>query len=137
MQRTFAEEPVFESGSITLSTGDLKVLKMNLTNKKITLDISDKAFLKRALALQGEITPSTTEPETEDKLPQKKYGGALSMLRTVAEALSNRGITLVVSYQGKRVATVGEQANSTLLQLITKTHAVELNSLFQTLRMIL
>jgi hypothetical protein len=137
MQKTLVEEPIFESGAVLLSTGDVKVLEVNLTSKKITVDVEDKAFLKRAIALRGEIGPPNDESEPEQNPQQKKSGGALSMLKTVAEALSKRGITLEVSYKGKKVATVGAEAKPTLLQLITKTRAVELNSLLGALRMIL
>lgn len=137
MQETFEGEPVFESGSVVFSTGNLKVLEMNLTNKKIIVDVQDKAFLKRVIQLRGEISSSNDESESMDKPQQKKSGGALSMLKTVAEALNSREITLVVTYKGKRVATIGAEAESTLLQLITKTRAVALNSPINALKMIL
>jgi hypothetical protein len=97
MQEPIAEEPVFESGTVKLSTGDLEVLRVNLTSKKIIVDVQDKAFLKRAIQLREEISPQSNESEYEKELKQEKSGGALSMAKTVAEALNSRGITLVVS----------------------------------------
>jgi hypothetical protein len=128
------ELPAFESGTVLLSTGDLKVLKVNLTSKKIEIDIEDKTFVKRIIAMRDQLTPKLPkEPNTE----QKKTSSPLGILKTVAETLKTRGITLTVSYRGHRIVTIGAEAKPTLLQAITKTRAVALNSLFAAIRMII
>jgi hypothetical protein len=128
------ELPAFESGTVLLSTGDLRVLKVNLTSKKIEIDIEDKTFVKRIIAMRDQLTPKLpTEPNTE----QKKPSNPLAILKTVAETLKTRGITLTVSYRGHRIVTIGAEAKPKLLQAITKTRAVALNSLYAAIRMII
>ena len=96
-QEVREEEPVFESGIVMFSTGDLQVLELNLTSKRIDVDVKDKAFLKRIIQLRGEISPPKPTPPTikEEMKAEQKSGSALSMLKSVAEALSSRGITLI------------------------------------------
>jgi hypothetical protein len=128
------ELPAFESGIVLLSTGNLRVLKVNLTSKEINVDIEDKAFIKRIIAMRDQLTPKLpTEPNTQ----QKKPSSPLAILKTVAETLKNRGITLTVSYRGHRIVTIGAKAKPTLLQAITKTNGVALNSLYTAIRMII
>lgn len=132
--QSLGELPAFESGIVLLSTGNLRVLKVNLTSKEINVDIEDKAFIKRIIAMRDQLTPKLpTEPNTQ----QKKTSSPLSILKTVAETLKNRGITLTVSYRGHRIVTIGAQAKPTLLQAITKTNGVALNSLYTAIRMII
>ncbi len=132
MQEGLGGAPTFESGRVLLSTGDLEVLKINLIGKEINVNVEDKAFIKRILKLRGELTPKPPETDEVQKSPSP-----LAMLRTVAETLSSRGLTLTVSYRGNRVVTLGANAKPTLLQLITKTRAVALNSLYNAIRMII
>jgi hypothetical protein len=108
------ELPTFESGNVLLSTGDIQVMRVNLTSKVINVDIKDKSFIKRIIAMRGELTPKLPTPETTEKT---KSTSPLTMLKTVAETLKNSDITLTVSYQGHRIATIGVDAKPKLLQL--------------------
>ena len=140
MSVAIAEEPVFESGRVVLSTGDLEVLEVNLTNKRIDVNMEDKWFIKRVLTLRSEFGTQVsvgTQEEIANAIKRKKSSGIVKMLRTVAEALSDREITLTVSYKGGTVVTIGAEARSTILQLITKTRAVAVNNLYRLLRMII
>jgi hypothetical protein len=56
MQKSENKEPTFESGKVILSTGDLNVLEVNLTSKRINVDLEDKNFIKRIIAMRGEIS---------------------------------------------------------------------------------
>lgn len=128
------ELPAFESGKVLLSTGDLEVLKVNLTSKEIDVDIEDKAFIKRVIAMRGELIPKNPTANTGEK---QKSPSLLAILKTVAETLRSRDITLTVSYKGHRIATIGADAKPTLLQLITKTKAVALNSIYTAIKMLI
>jgi hypothetical protein len=134
MQVTHDGIPNFESGKVLLSTGDLRVLKVDLTSKLINVDVEDKAFIKRIIAMRGELTPKFPPAATGEK---PKTGSPLSTLRTVAETLCRRGITLTVSYKGHRMVTIGADAKPILLQLVTKTHGVALNSFYTAIKMII
>jgi tartrate dehydratase beta subunit/fumarate hydratase class I family protein len=127
------ELPTFESGTVLLSTGDIQVMRVNLTSKVINVDIEDKDFIKRIIGMRGELTPKLPSPGTAEK---PKPTSTLTMLKTVAETLKKSDITLTVSYRGHSIATIGANAKPKLLQLITKTRAVAINSLWTAIRMI-
>lgn len=139
MGETIEETLVFESGKVLLSTGNFEVLEINLASNKINVDVKNKAFIKRAIKLRGEIIPNTpTSAEQKQGVnTKKKSSSPLSILKIVAEALTARGITLTVSYKGSIVVTIGADAKPTLLQLITKTKSVSINSFYKIIRMII
>ena len=91
------------------------------------------------MKLRGEIGNLMPKAEaTEQKTPKKKRGGGLlSMLRSVAEALCSRGITVTISFRGDRLLTLGSDAHPTLLPLITRTRGVAINRFFKLIRLIL
>jgi hypothetical protein len=134
MQQTDGGIPNFESGHVLLSTGDVQVLRVDLTSSLIEVNIEDKAFIKRIIAMRDSLVPK--RPDTGDQnLPS--ISGPLAMVRSVAETLCSRGITVVVSYQGHRIVTLGADAKPTLLQHITKTRGLALNSLYTAIKMII
>jgi hypothetical protein len=124
--------PNFESGKVVLSTGDVQVLKVDLTSKRINVDIEDKAFVKRLIAMRDQFSP---KPQNSQEPPQ--VGNILATVRTVVEALCKQGITITVSYQGHRIATIGEEAHPILLHHILGTRGVAINSLYTALKMII
>jgi ribosomal protein S12 methylthiotransferase accessory factor YcaO len=124
--------PKFESGQVRLFTGELRVLSVDLTSSKIAVNLEDKAFIKHLIAMRGELVPKLPSAGAAQK-PQSP----LAMLRTVAEALQSNGITLTVMYRRRRIVTIGAEAHPTLLQLITKTRAVALNSLYAAIKLLI
>lgn len=129
--------PNFEGGEVLLYTGDVRVLRVDLSSTHINVDLVDKAFVKRIIAMRDQLTPKLPGAGSADKGGSPNIGGALSTARKVADALSSRGITVTVSYRGRRIATIGAEAHSTLLQLITKTRRIALNSVFAAIRLII
>lgn len=127
--------PNFESGTVILSTGTVQAIRVNLTSTLINVDIEDKAFIKRIIAMRSELVPQRAKTENEDQPPN--VGGTLSMIRSVAETLCSRGITITVTFKGKRIATIGAQAKPTLLQYITKTRGLAINSVLTAIRMVI
>jgi hypothetical protein len=125
--------PNFESGKVILLTGDLQVLNVNLTSKHIDVDVEDKAFVKRVIAIRNELIPKQTIA-TEQEVPS--VSGPLSIIRSVAEVLCKQGITITFSYKGHRIATIGAEAKPIFLHFITKTRGIALNSLYTAIRMI-
>lgn len=122
----------FEAGTVLLSTGDLRVLNINLSNKVIDVNVEDKEFLKRAIALREQFTSRLPTAQNNE---QKKSFSPLATLKTVAETLKDQGITLTVCYRGQLIATLGANAKPTFLQTITKTRAIALNSLYQAIKL--
>ena len=128
--------PNFEGGQVLLSTGDVEVLKVDLSSTHIDVDLEDKAFVKRLIAMRDQLTPKMpSEGSAEGGPPQ--IGGALSTARKVADALISRGITITLSYRGRRIATIGAEAHPTLLQHITKTRGIALNSVIAAIRLVI
>lgn len=130
--------PNFEGGEVLLSTGDIQVMKVNLSSTNIDVDIEDKAFIKRIIALRNQPKPQSCEAESaEAPNNPPQIGGALSTARKVADALCSRGITITISYQGSRIATIGADAHPTLLQYITKTRGIAINSILTVAKMVI
>lgn len=130
--------PNFEGGQVLLSTGEVDVLRVNLSSTHIDVNVEDKAFIKRIIAMRDELTPKMPGAQsTEANGNPPQIGGAISTARKVADALCSRGITITVSFRGRRIATVGAEAHPTLLQYITKTRGIALNSIVTAIRMVI
>lgn len=129
--------PNFEGGQVMLSTGDVEVLRVDLSSTHIDVDLEDKAFVKRLIAMRDQLTPKMPGEGSAEGENPPQIGGALSTARKVADALSSRGITITVSYKGHRIATIGAEAHPTLLQHITKTHGIALNSVVAAIRLVI
>lgn len=128
--------PNFEGGQVLFWTGDVPVLKVDLSSTRIDVDLEDKAFVKRLIAMRDQLTPKLPGAGSGEGNPPQ-LGGALSTARKVAEALSSRGVTVTVSYRGRRIATIGAEAHSTVLQVITKTRRIALNSAVTAIRLVI
>jgi hypothetical protein len=129
--------PNFEGGQVLLWTGDVEVLRVDLSSTRIEVNLEDKAFVKRLIAMRGQLTPKLPGASGAGEGNPPQIGGALATARKVADALSSRGITVAVSYRGKRIATIGAEAHSTLLQTITKTRKIALNSVIAAVRLVI
>jgi hypothetical protein len=129
--------PNFEGGEVMLSTGDVVVLKVNLSSTHIDVNLEDKAFVKRIIAMRDQLTPKTPGANSAEEGQPPQIGGALSTARKVADALRSRGITITVSYRGSRIATVGAEAHPTLLHHITKTRGIALNNIITAIRLVI
>jgi hypothetical protein len=127
--------PNFEGGEVLLWTGDVMVLKVALSSTRINVDLQDKAFVKRLIAMREQLTPKLPGAAEEGNPPQ--IVGALSTARKAAEELSSRGVTVMVSYRGRRIATIGAEAHSALLQAVTKTRHIALNSVVAAIRLVI
>jgi len=132
------KSPFFETGRVILTTGDSEALEVNLKGKLVAVEIKDKDFVKRAIRLRDEIGKLIPKPQANQSEPnQDKSGGALATLRTVAEALSNSGITVTISIEGDIILTLGANANPRLLQLITGTKGVAINQFFKLIELLI
>lgn len=129
--------PNFEGGEVLLSTGDVQVMKVSLSSTHIAVDLEDKAFIKRVIALRNQPKPQTCDADSEENSNPPQVGGALSTARKVADALCSRGITITISYQGSKIATIGADANPTLLHYITKTRGIAINNIITAVKMVL
>ncbi len=124
--------PAFESGTVTLSTGDVEVINVIITSTEINVNIEDKAFIKRIIAMRSELLP-----QPSDQGFNKPPSNPLGTVKRVADALRDRGITITVCYQNHRIVTIGAGAKPTLLQYVTKTKGLAINSIVAAIRMVL
>lgn len=129
--------PNFEGGEVLVSTGDVQVMKVNLSSTHIDVDVEDKAFIKRIIALRNQPKPQTCDADSEATSNPPQLGGALSTARKLADALCSRGITITVSYRGSRIATIGADANPTILHYITKTRGIAINSIITAAKLVI
>ncbi len=132
MQPEKATGQIFESANVVLYAGDNNLLEVNLTDKRINIDIENRQFLKGLIKIGRDFTKKQKSPEANKKSPS-----ALATARTIAETLKKSGITITLSYRGDVVATLGAAAKPTLLQLVTKTRAIALNSLPKAIALII
>lgn len=110
------------------------MLEVDLTNKHINVDIEDKQFVKRIIAMRDQLT---SKPQNGEEEGSPQGGSTLDTVRKVVEALRKQGITIFVSYRGHRIATIGEEAHPRLLQHILKTNGIALNSIYTAIKIII
>jgi len=119
-----------ESGRVIVSTGDRKALEISLMGKRIDVNVENKVFLKKTIKLFRELSgklPSLGGANVDGE--EGKSKGPLGLLKEFADTLDQEGMTLTVSYKGNVVVTLGFEARSRILQIITKTRAVAINSM--------
>jgi len=136
MSTASPKEQLLESVNVFLYAGETELLEVDAKSKTIDIDIENKQFLKGLIKMGRDFTKQQqnnkkNKPEKE----AKKSPGALTIAKTVAENLKKMGITVTLSYRGGVVVTLGANARPKLLQLITKTRAIALNSFFKAIRM--
>jgi hypothetical protein len=128
------EDLGFEPGKVLVYTGDQQVLNVNVTGKQIDLDVRDKQFVKRLIRLRTDLFPK--QPETPDRKGKKK-SNPLEMIRLIAETAKELGITVTISYKGRRIATMGADAHPTFSHLVTKTRALAVNDVLTAIEMMI
>jgi len=105
---------VVKSGEVTLFTGGVEALKIEAEDNKINLNAANKEFLKDVVESVGS-------------------GGSVrrkvAQLASIAEELKAEGLTYTFSYKGDRLVTIGSEAKPKVSQIVTRTNAVEINSL--------
>jgi len=105
---------VIKSGKATIFTGDSEALQIKAENNRIELRTDNKKFLKEIVDSAG---------NTRDILSK------LSQLKSMAGELKDEGLTYTLFYKGTQVLTIGSDAKPKLLRMITRTNAIEINSM--------
>ena len=121
---------MLHSGNVTVAANNVEIVKIKASEKKIDVDALDKEFLKDALAAtRKENKNGGLSATIKGSLGQLKAArSGLGMLKEAAEELSDEGITVTLSYQGKVVVTMGAEAKPKLSSIATGTKAIEINS---------
>lgn len=105
---------VIKSGEVTLFTGDVEALQIKAENNKIELKTDNKKFLKDIVG------------SAENK---RAIRSKLAQLKSIAGELKAEGVTYTLSYKGTRVLTLGSEAKPKYSRAITRTNAIEINSM--------
>ncbi len=116
-----------KSGSITISEKDVPQLEINVRNKKIDINATNKEFIKD---LVNGAEPSRGIKKRLQRSVQeiKVVRETRPLIKDIVEDLRKEGVTLTLSYKGDKVATIGSEANSKLTQIVTGTKGIEINS---------
>jgi len=119
-----------KSGKITISQNDKPALEVTASEKRLDINTLDKDFIK-------EIMSSVQGASSKKGLIEglKKSFGTIReaskfrpLLKDIAEDLCSEDFTVMVSYKGDLVLTIGAKANSKFTRLITGTKGIEINS---------
>lgn len=112
-----------KSGKITISRNDKEAIEVNVSDKKIDVNAKDKEFIKEiAAGVRG------AGPDSGAKRTLRVGADSLGRVKELADDLCREGRTITVSYKGDRVLTIGAEADSKLMRLVTGTKGVEINS---------
>lgn len=113
---------MLKSGKVTISVNNIDAVEVEAENKRINISALDKNFVKEALS-------AASNKKSNGILGQVNSARTnLSMLKDVAEELSDAGLTVTLSYKGDVVVTVGSEAKPKLSSILTGTKAIEINS---------
>ena len=130
MQLTTLLVETFKSGKITISQNNVEAIEVNVQNKKIDVNAKNKQFIKEMVsAARG----ASTEKGIRESLRRgvdalREARKARPIVEELVEDLCREGVTITVSYKGKRVVTIGAEADSKLTRVVTGTKGIEINS---------
>jgi hypothetical protein len=108
---------VFKKGEIAISINDAETLQLKAENKEFSIDLIDKQFIKNVLSGLGNGSASLRS--------------SLSQAKKIAEEMRDEGLTVTISYGGSKVVTIGLNAKPTISQLVTRSDAIQIDSLLK------
>jgi len=114
---------VFKEGEIAVSINERETLQLKAENKEFSLDLIDKRFIRKVRSRLGDGKAS--------------FWSGLGQARKVAEELQAEGLTVTISYRGSKVVTIGLSAKPTFSQLVTRSEAIQIDSLLKLIELAL
>jgi hypothetical protein len=120
----------FKSGKVTISENNVPQIEIKAENKHIDINAENKKLIKDIVsgAREGTRKQSVTESIRRSVNTLSEARKMKPLLKEVVEDLCREGVTVIVSYKGDRVVTIGSEANSKLARLVTGTRGIEINS---------
>ena len=113
-----------KSGEMSLLIRGKENLQLKIEDKRIDVNLLNKKLLKS-------ILETKVEPE------EKSLLGRLPQLRSMAIQLKKNGLTVMVSYKGTTLLTLGREAYPKLSRLVTGTDTIEINSLSKLIQLLI
>lgn len=105
-----------KSGKICLHTSGKGTLQLRIEDETIGVSLLNKKLPKNI-------------PETIVVPEEKGLFGMLPQLKSLATQFKENGLTVMISYKGSILLTLGLKAHAKLSQLVAGTDATEVNSL--------
>lgn len=113
-----------KSGKISLLTSGKATLQLKIEDKRIDVNLLNKKLLKSIL-------------ETKVESEEKSLLGKLPQLKSLAKQFKETGLTVIVSYKGTALLTLGLEAHPKLSRLVIGTDAIEINSLSKLMQLLM
>jgi len=106
----------FRQGSVSLQINGIENVQLRIEDNKIDLNFLQKEQLRALLELEAGM-------EEESILER------LRKLKNLAEKLRQDGFSIIISFRGQKMLTLGCEARPTISQMVTETNAIEVNNL--------
>jgi hypothetical protein len=114
---------LLQSGVADIFANGIEVLHLKVEQDRIDLDLMNKELL----------TDFLKNADARDHSLSRK----LAMLRSVAQRLKSKGLTLTISVRGSLLLTLGLEAKPGFSRVFTGTDAIEVNNMSQLSQLIL
>ena len=101
-----------------------ETLQLKIEGKRIDVNLLNKKLLKS-------ILETKVEPE------EKSLLGRLPQLKSLAKQLKKNGLTVIVSYKGTVLLTLGLEADPKLSRLVIGSDAIEIKSLSKLMQLLI
>ena len=121
---------MMKSGKITISENNVTQMEVKVSDKKLDVNVKDKALIK-------DVMTSARKSTTSGNLGKRVRKGigviraardARPVMDNFVEDLCKEGVTITVFYKGDRTITIGSEANSKVTRFVTGTKGVQIDN---------
>ncbi len=112
-----------KQGKVCLQTNGTESIQLQVENNKMDLNFLQKEPIKYLLELESQME--------ETSILEK-----LKTLRTLAENLKRNGSTMTISHKGRKILTLGLEAQPKVSRMIIGTNAIEISNLIEIIRLV-
>lgn len=121
---------MLKTGKITISEGNVPQMEINVNNKKVDVNVTDKELIHDVISSTREGATSGGIKETLKRGIDniKAVGDSRPLVKEIVEDLCREGVTITISYKGDRALTIGAEADSKLTRFVTGTKGIQVDS---------
>ena len=121
---------MLKSGKLTISEENVPQMEINVANKRIDVNVTDKKLIKDVM---GSMRQGASKGGVRKRVRKgvdniKAVQDARPLVKDIVEDFCKEGVTVTVSYKGDRAVTVGSEADSKLTRLVTGTKGIQVDS---------
>jgi hypothetical protein len=130
---TFLAESI-KSGKIRVSQNNTEALEITAQNKKIDVNAKDKEFVKDIIISSvrngdGPLQKGVIGTIERGVTGLRTVRNMQPVVKEIAEDLQREGVTVIISFKGDPVITMGSEANPKFTRFLLGTKSVEINSI--------